>query len=238
MRLRIVSWNVHSWRDSYLRPRFSEMLPVLIGFHPDILCLQEARWEPDRGIHSLELDTLRNELELFGFALAQTHLSPVKRQATGHVILVKGEVNEKKEFEIGKFFGISRKVLLIKTKMDDKMLHVATSHISPLPHPTVSFLKWSWLPRPREARRLVEVTSEFEPPLVLAVDLNASPESDEYRALRSLFNKPGRFPATHSSGLCVDYIFTSQDLEISQVSVNLTTSPSDHFPVVAEVKLS
>lgn len=237
MRLRVVSWNVHSWRDSYLRYRFSEMLAILIGLRPQVLCLQEARWEPERGIHSLELDTLRTELALMGFALAQTHLSPVKHQATGHAILLRGEVKSKEEFEIGRFLGMKRKVLVVKAGIDGKEVNIATAHVSPLPHPTMGFLKWKWLPRFREAGKLTEVVSSLPPPLILAVDLNAPPESEEYHNLASFLNEPGRFPATHCSGLCVDFIFTSPDIENAHVSVGLTSSPSDHFPIASEISL-
>ncbi len=237
MRFRIVSWNVHSWRDNFLRPRFSEMLAILIGLRPDVLCLQEARWDPERGIHSLELDTLRSELGLPGFAVAQTHLSPVKRQATGHVILLKGAISNKREFDIGVFFGMKRKVLLVETKVENKQINFATAHISPMPHPTVSFIKWKWLPRPREVKKLLGILDDLPKPLVLAIDLNAPPESEEYRALAEILREPGRFPATHSSGLCVDYIFASQEVENSHVSVGLTSSPSDHFPIASEIRM-
>ncbi len=235
MKLRVVSWNVHSWRDSLLRNRSDEIVTILIGLNPDVIFLQEARWDPDLRIYTEEFTILRTELELSGFALAQTHLSPLRKQATGLAILFRGEVSNKKEYEIGSFFGMKRKALFVEGLVEGRRINLATAHISPFPMPWMTFLDWQWLPRKREAKKLWEISKAFETPLIFGVDLNAPPDTEEYRRFRETFNEAEKFPATHTSGLCVDYIFSSRDTQISHVPVELTTSPSDHYPVVAEV---
>ena len=237
MRLRIVSWNVHSWRDSFFRDRFTEMLAILIGLRPQVLCIQEARWDPEMRIYSYELSTLRDKLDLSAYALAQTHLSPIHKQATGLCIFLNGEITSKSETEIGRFFGIRRKILSVEARFQQSVLTIATAHVSPVPWPTATHLKWEWLPRPRETQRLVDAISSLSQPLILAVDLNAPPESKEYQRLRSVLKEPGRFHATHTSGLCVDYFFVSPEIDISMISPGLASSPSDHYPIAAEVNI-
>jgi len=188
-------------------------------------------------IYSHELSTLREKLELPAYALAQTHLSPIRKQATGLCILLNGEIASKNETEIGRFFGIRRKILSVEARFQQSVVTIATAHISPVPWPTAAYLNWEWLPRPRETQRLLDAISSLPRPLILGVDLNAPPESKEYQRLRSVLKEPGRFYATHISGLCVDYFFVSHEIDISMISLGYTTSPSDHYPIAAEINL-
>lgn len=237
MRAQIVSWNVHSWLDSHFRPRFSEMLHILSGLRPDVLCLQEARWDPSRGVYSPEIAQLRTDLELEGFAMCTTHLSPLRRQAVGHAILTRPQLCNIRNFDIGRSFHIRRRLLLADVKLSGVEMTIATTHLTPLPWPGAPKWHWEWLPRPRETRRMMRNLESVETPLVLAVDLNATPQAEDFARVNEVLVPCCTTQISHVSGQCLDYIFTSHDLPASHRPLNLTSSPSDHYPIAATLKL-
>jgi len=237
MRVRVVTWNVHSWLDSRYRPQFPEMLHVLSELRPEILCVQEARWDPERGVYSAEIAQLRRDLGLEGFAMCTTHLSPLRRQAVGHLILTRPPLRNVQHFDIGRAFHIRRRLLFADTSFGHTELSVATTHLTPLPWPSVPRWNWEWLPRPREVRRLLGALSRVEKPLVLAVDLNATPDTADFALVAEWLKPCCTSHTSHISGACIDFIFASPSLRASHLPVNLTTDPSDHYPVAADLQL-
>jgi len=219
-----------------MRPRFSEMLSILLGLRPHVLCLQEARWDPEQRVYSREIATLRDALDLPGFALCETHFSPVHKHCVGHVILAQSQLDDVRSRQLGKFFHIHRKLLVAQAVDWHPRFTIATTHLSPLPWPAAPRWHWEWLPRASEGRRLVELLSDLSRPLILAADLNATPETTDYRRLRRVLEEVGHGDVTHISGRRLDYIFASPEVELSRVPVTAPHSPSDHFPVAAEVQ--
>lgn len=220
-----------------MRLRFGEMLAILLGLKPHVLCLQEARWDPEQRVYSNEIATLREELDLPGFAFCETHFSPVHKHCVGHVILAHSKLSECRSLEIGKFFHIRRRLLVTEATDWRPKFTIATTHLSPVPWPAAANWHWEWLPRATETRRLVDTLGELPHPLILAADLNATPETIDYRRLREVLKEVGHGDVTHSSGRRLDYVFASPEVELSQVSVTLAHSPSDHYPVAAEIRV-
>jgi len=212
------------------------MHSILLGLKPQVLCLQEARWDPEQRVYSSEIATLRDSLELPGFALCETHYSPIHKHCVGHVILARSELVECRSLELGKLFHMRRKLLVTQAKDFRPALTIAATHLSPLPWPAAPGWHWEWLPRCRENRQLLGLLEGLPRPLVLAADLNATPESRDYRRLRELLKEVGHGDVSHVSGRRVDYVFASPDVEMSRVSISLSQSPSDHFPVAAEIR--
>ncbi len=237
MKLRVVTWNVHSWRDSYFRPQFPEMLSILHDLRPDLLFIQEARWDPSRGVYSLEIAELRSELELEGFAMCTTHYSPVRRQALGHLILARQKMCNLQHFDVGASFAIKRRLLTAQTQVGRNMLCVATTHLSPLPLPSLPAWHWDWLPRAREMQRLIKALAGVENQLILGLDMNATPQAEDFKRLSEVLSPAGTDHCSHISGLCLDFIFTTPRMNVSPYSLRLTTSPSDHYPVAADIIL-
>jgi len=237
VRAQVVTWNVHSWLDSSFRLRFSEMLHILSGLRPDVLCLQEARWDPSRGVYSPEIAQLRKDLELEGYAMCTTHLSPLRRQAVGHVILTRPALCNIQHFDIGRSFHIRRRLLLADVKFGSVEVTLATAHLTPIPWPAAPGWHWECLPRCRETRRMLKALAEVEKPLALAVDLNATPQTEDFARVSDMLVPSSTTQMSHVSGQCLDYVFTTRDLAASHRPLNLTSSPSDHFPIAATLKL-
>jgi endonuclease/exonuclease/phosphatase family metal-dependent hydrolase len=234
LKLRVITWNVHSWLDSYFRHQFPEMLSVLRDLRPDLLFFQEARWDPGRGVYSPEISELRAELELEGFAMCPTHLSPVRRQAVGHLILSRVKLCNHQIVDIGSSFSIHRKLLLAQLQLGRQMITVGTTHLSPMPLPSMPAWHWEWLPRPSEMRRLLKALAKVETPLVLGLDMNATPQTKDFKRLAEVLSPTSADHSSLISGLCVDFIFCTPKMPVSHYSLQLSTSPSDHYPVVAD----
>lgn len=237
MRVRAVSWNVHSWRDSYFRPQFSDMLAILRDLRPDVLLLQEARWHPERGVYSPEISTLRTELELEGFAFCPTHTSPVRHHSVGHVILARPGVTDCRTSTLGQFLNIKRMLVMARARFGGTTLSLATTHLSPWPPPAFPAWHWDWLPRCAETRKLIECLGECDGPVLLGVDMNAQPAATDVSRLASTLRPASLSHYSHVTGCCLDYIFASPSLQVNHLPVHLTTSPSDHYPVAADLIL-
>ena len=237
MKLRAVTWNVHSWRDSYYRPQFPEMLSILQDLRPDLLFIQEARWDPSRGVYSPEIAQLRADLELEGFAMCATHHSPVRHQALGHLILSRQKMCNIQSYDVGASFSIKRLLLVAQVQAGRNILSVATTHLSPIPLPSVPAWHWDWLPRASETRQLVKAVEKAEQPIILGLDMNATPQTTDFKRLASVLSPVSQDHCSHISGLCLDFIFTTPRMNASPYSIRLSTSPSDHYPVAADIIL-
>ncbi len=237
MRVRAVSWNVHSWRDSYFRPQFSDMLAILHDLRPDLLLLQEARWHPDRGVYSPEISTLRTEFDLQGFAFCPTHTSPVRHHSIGHVILARPALTDSRSHPLGQFLNMKRLLLTARARFGPTTLNLATTHLSPWPLPGLPAWHWEWLPRCSETRNLINCLSEADGPVLLGVDMNAQPAATDVSRLASVLRPASLSHQSHVTGCCLDYIFASPNLQVNHLPVNLTNSPSDHYPVAADLIL-
>lgn len=237
MKLRAVTWNVHSWRDSYYRPQFTEMLSILQDLRPDLIFIQEARWDPARGVYSPEIAQLRADLELDGFAMCMTHQSPVRHQALGHLILSRYKMCNVQQFDIGTSFAIKRRLLMAQVQAGRTILNVATTHLSPIPLPSVPAWHWDWLPRASETRQVIKSIENAETPVVLGLDMNATPQTVDFKRLASVLSPVSQDHCSHISGLCLDFIFTTPRMNASHFPVRLSTSPSDHYPVAADILL-
>ncbi len=237
MKVRAITWNVHSWLDSSFRHQFPEMLSILRDLRPDLLFIQEARWDPGRGVYSPEIAELRADLELEGFAMCPTHTSPIRKMAIGHLILSRSKLCNIQTVDVGATFSIHRRLLMSQAQFGRSTITVATTHLSPIPLPTIPAWHWEWLPRPGEVRLLMKALSGVQNQVVLGLDMNATPQTIDFRRLSGVLAPVSSDHSSHINGLCIDFIFCTPGMSASNYSLQLSTSPSDHYPVVADFLL-
>jgi endonuclease/exonuclease/phosphatase family metal-dependent hydrolase len=107
------------------------------------------------------------------------------------------------------------------------------------------------LERRAQARALAAWAGEalLQPPVVLCGDLNSRPGSAVHRLLADGFREAQharhgfhqRTFATRFPWICLDYIYVSPDIEVLSVEASrtpLAKVASDHFPLVADLRVS
>jgi len=94
----------------------------------------------------------------------------------------------------------------------------------------------------QQIRRYIELLEEE---VVLVGDFNSTPEAGEImyieRILREAGSELGKkdiytFIMNDGTTVCIDYIFVSSDVEVSDI-YTIESDASDHFPVVADIRI-
>lgn len=224
--LRVVSYNVHTLRDDR-----AALIQVVRELAPDVLLLQEAprrfRWRQ----HCAAL------ARSFGLVVAVGGLP-----AVGNLILTDLRVQVRQTWCIrfpltpgrhlrGAAFA---RCSLAGAGGGSVDFAVAGSHLA------------TWPPeRPGQARSLARALAELPEPVVVGVDLNDEPGSPTWQALADGRVDPGAEAAATTFSCTaprrrIDAIFVDPRFRVRSYQVVDTPAArraSDHFPVVADLRL-
>jgi endonuclease/exonuclease/phosphatase family metal-dependent hydrolase len=240
---RVLTYNVHRWLGTDRQISPVRIADVIASCEPDIVALQEVRVGRTRpgaidqaaavaerlGMNLHFQPTIRIFGEQFGIAILTRHASRVIR--SGRLpSLASGPALEK------------RCALWVAVEIGGVELQVVNAHLSLRSRERLnqveSLLGPDWTGHP-----------QCQDPAILLGDFNAPPTSRSYRLLASrmrdaqLANPSGEPQATfHTRApvLRLDHMFVSPAVEVvaaAPVRGPLAKIASDHFPLLAEVRL-
>ena len=227
--LRVLSYNIEGHAVARRREHIFEISKTIAALRPDIAGLQEVHRNTTNGggvDHPAEIVAGTGLDAAFGPSLEAWG------GQYGNALLTRGEfVSSEVELLPGR--GEQRSVLRSVVRIDGHEITVFVTH-----------LEWGW--QGRGSRRLQLnallpiVQSSSRGPTILMGDFNARPNAAEMaKVLRCEFlrecSDPGSatFPRRSSH---LDYIFASPHFETVSTEV-IPTGPSDHWPVLAELRL-
>jgi endonuclease/exonuclease/phosphatase family metal-dependent hydrolase len=241
---RILTYNVHRWTGTDRQVAPGRIAEVIASCDPDVVALQEVRAGRIRAgaadqaavlAAKLGMDlhfqpTIRIFGEQFGIAVLTRHTSRVVRSARLPT-LSSGPALEK------------RSALWVAVEIDGCELHVVNAHLSLRSRERLNqaetLLGPEWLGHP-----------DCADPAVLLGDFNAPPHSRSYRLIASRLrdaqqaNPDGEpQPTFHTRApvLRLDHVFVTPSVEViaaAPVRTALARVASDHFPLMAEVRVA
>ncbi len=179
--LRVVTWNVWGrygpWRER--APRITETLQEL---HPDVVCLQEVWTEGDR----THADDLAKDLGLRA-VFARTRMPDVEAESgadgLGMAVLGRWPVLQRQRREVPTDLpGEPAALLLVTFAHPSGRLHVATT--VPVWERDAGDVRVAQATA--IARTLTDSALDGVPPIVLAADLNARPDTPEFAVLNKV----------------------------------------------------
>ena len=239
--MRVLTYNVHSCigTDQQLAPE--RIAGVIAKANADVVCLQEIDLRRARTKHEDQAaliaemlgmtfefhPTITRDPEHFGDAILSRHPMTLKRKATFPP--VPNPIPDEK-----------RGAIWAEIEIEGMSWHVLNTHFG----------------LGREERRLQAqhfntewIARTLPGPLVICGDFNSRPGSRVHSILSEnvtdVFRRTkGRRPRTFSTNLpviCLDYIYVSDNVAVDHAEVindPITRLASDHFPLVAEVRVT
>lgn len=240
---RILTYNVHRWMGTDRQIAPARIADVIASCEPDIVALQEVRVGRSRpgaidqaaavadrlGMTLHFQPTIRVFGEQFGIAVLTRHGSRVVR--SGRLpSLSNGPSLEK------------RSALWVRVDVGGRALNVVNAHLSLRSrerlHQAQALVGPDWMGHP-----------DCADPAILLGDFNAPPQSRSYRLFASrlkdaqLSNPNGEPQATfHTRApvLRLDHVFVTPAVQVvaaAPVRTPLARIASDHFPLMAEVRI-
>ena len=241
--LRILTYNVHRWlgTDRQISPQ--RIAEVIASCNPDIVALQEVRvgrvraGEIDQAAavaSGLGMDlhfqpTIRILGEQYGIAVLTRHSSKIVR--SGRL----PTQSTRPSFE-------KRSALWVSVEIDGQTIHVINAHLSlrsgERRTQAAALIGPDWIGHP-----------DCGDPAVLLGDFNAPPYSRSYRLianrmqdaqLSNSFGEPQPTFHTRAPVLRLDHVFVTRSVEVvdaGPVRNPLTRVASDHFPLLAELRV-
>jgi endonuclease/exonuclease/phosphatase family metal-dependent hydrolase len=240
---RILTYNVHRWLGTDRKISPTRIAEVIASCEPDIVALQEVRvgrsrpGEVDQAAsvaNALGMDlhfqpTIKILGEQYGIAILSRHSSGVVK--SGRL----PTQSTRPSFE-------KRSALWVATEIDGHKINVINAHLSL-----------------RSGERRAQATALVGPdwighpdcadPAILLGDFNAPPYSRSYRMIANrmvdaqLSNSHGEpQPTFHTRApvLRLDHVFVTKSVEVvnaAPVRNMLTRIASDHFPLLAELRV-
>ena len=236
--LRIVTWNVHACIGGDARVSTRRVAEALSALEADVIALQEIDVGRARTGGANQLAELASALDM------DARFSRAMRRHDGDYgigMLTRLEVIAEETRSLprpGLPFVEPRVALLLRLRHPRGLLCVVNTHLGLIPYE-----------RLRQVRALLPWLTALraDGPTVLCGDLNASPRASECRLLDPVLPDafgdgvegctfPVKLPMSR-----LDHIRASPDLERVAVAIPrtpLTCLASDHFPVVADFRLS
>jgi endonuclease/exonuclease/phosphatase family metal-dependent hydrolase len=239
--IRLVTYNVHSWRGTDGVVDANRIALVLRELAPDVVALQEV--EP--GTQQAQLATLTSALEM------EAHFTKTRLQGEGEygiATLVRHPFEVRAEGSLPSLRGEPRAAQWLTITLDGLPFELVNTHLS------VNFIE-----RVHQLRGLVRNDADPRPAgffprlpdsnrLIFAGDFNAGYWSPEYRYLSARLSNaqrsvrrlikptyPARFPF-----LRLDHIWVGSEWGVQSANVidtELTRTASDHLPLLAELQL-
>jgi endonuclease/exonuclease/phosphatase family metal-dependent hydrolase len=241
--VRILTYNVHRWLGTDRKIAPARIAEVIAACEPDIVALQEVRvgrihgGASDQAAHvanqlGMELHfqpTIRILGEQYGIAVLSRHPSKVVRSGRLPTL------SARPAFE-------KRCALWVCAQVDGQDVQVVNAHLSlrsgERRTQATALLGSDWMGHP-----------DCADPAVLLGDFNAPPYSRSYRLIADrlrdaqLANPAGEpQPTFHTRApvLRLDHVFVTKSVEVvaaAPVRTPLTRVASDHFPLLAELRV-
>lgn len=241
--LRILTYNVHRWLGTDRQISPNRVTDVIASCNPDIVALQEVRvgrvrpGEIDQAAGvatALGMDlhfqpTIRILGEQYGIAVLARHSSRIVRAERLPT------QSTRPSFE-------KRSALWVEVDVDGEKIQVINAHLSlrsgERRTQAAALVGPEWIGHP-----------DCSEPAVLLGDFNAPPYSRSYRMianrmqdaqLSNSFGEPQPTFHTRAPVLRLDHVFVTKSLEVvdaGPVRNPLTRIASDHFPLLAELRV-
>ncbi|MCG7392675.1 endonuclease/exonuclease/phosphatase family protein [Microvirga sp. ACRRW] len=240
---RILTYNVHRWLGTDRKISPTRIAEVIAACEADIVALQEVRVGRTR---PGEIDQAANVADRLGMDLYFQPTIKILGEQYGIAILTKHPASmvkcgrlptqsTKPSFE-------KRSALWVCTEIDGQKVNVINAHLSlrsgERRTQASALVGGEWMGHP-----------ECADPAILLGDFNAPPYSRSYRMISNhlrdaqLSNSHGQpQPTFHTRApvLRLDHVFVSKSVEVvnaAPVRNALTRVASDHFPLLAELRV-
>jgi endonuclease/exonuclease/phosphatase family metal-dependent hydrolase len=231
--LRILHWNVHSWRDAGGQPSFGDLAAFIAGQEPDVVSLVEVS-EPWAAPDRLP-DLARRTGSAWVFSPAVELGEETPTRGYGNALLSRAGLLAVQQWQVtwppsaydGTEPSETRTVALAKVPLGSGSLWVGSTHL-----PSSNRAQ-----RSAALGRLLDLTARLEPPWLICGDFNEPPGGwlgAPGQAVRAYPDPP---QLSHPAGApvrAIDYCIASPGVE---VSAEVVAAPgSDHLPVLIRAR--
>jgi endonuclease/exonuclease/phosphatase family metal-dependent hydrolase len=227
LRLRVLTYNIHGGRPETGPVNLAAIADVIRETRADLVALQEVhRFLPP-------WNTLRDQPKQLG-NLVGMHASflpsfRIGKAGYGNVILSREKPRSVRRIRLPRG-GEPRAVLVAEMELERVAFRFLNTH-----------LEYRDLPRARHAAALADLVPTLDPPLIVAGDLNADPESRDLEAVRAAGLEPCAPPHlltyTSENPACqIDHILVTADIRVLSAAT-LPTTASDHLPLLADLEI-
>lgn len=234
--LKVLSYNIHNYREG----KDSKLYQFFEKENPDVICLQETyKKQRDfipKGYHFLKHGRV--------VAIASKHLiinqyvikSPkIGSMESAYFDIVKGE-------DTLRIFSVHLRTMRIDKKLVKKTIE--TENVEGNTQKILGKLTNGFKYHQKELTVIKKHIEKSPYPVIVCGDFNAVPESYEYSQMKALLNDSfelggsGLGTTFHEFKfpIRIDYIWTSQGIGVKSCEVKREPF-SDHFPVIAELKI-
>jgi endonuclease/exonuclease/phosphatase family metal-dependent hydrolase len=235
--VKVMSYNIHHAEGIDGELNLERIARIIKDAETDIVGLQEVdnHWSA-RSDFQNQAKELAKQLGMYYTYGPNLDLEPSEedghRRQYGTAVLSKYPIIESKNHPLTKIGNTEQRGLLETTiNVKGSFLHFYNTHLALTP-----------AEREVQVKEMLEIADQKKGSKVIMGDLNATPESIEmkpmYDAYADAFAKTPEaytYPAENPSKR-IDYIFTSDDMEIDDADV-ISTPASDHLPLTAEIEL-
>lgn len=235
--VKVMSYNIHHAEGIDGELNLKRIARIIKDADTDIVGLQEVdnHWS-ERSDFQDQAKELARHLGMYYTYAANLDLEPTEegghRRQYGTAVLSKYPITDFKNYPLTKIGNTEQRGLLETTiNVKGTSLHFYNTHLA-----------LTSAEREVQIKEMIEIAEQKKGNKVLMGDLNATPESTEmkpmYDAYADAFAKTPEaytYPAENPSKR-IDYIFTSEDIEIEDTEV-ISTPASDHLPLTAEIEL-
>lgn len=225
-----MSYNIKGHGSLFRDRHLEEIALVIREAKPDVVGIQELHRRTLRARYRDQLAELESNTGMracFGRSLLR------KSGEYGNAILVRGEITESEVLPLpGK--GEPRTVLRAALQLGGLAIDVFVTHL-------VAWGRLERRTRALQAAAVASITERAKRPFVLMGDFNTTPKSEELAAFHDGKLVSSCFPAgaiTHrATRQCLDSIFADPRWEVVASRV-VDAGPSDHWPLVADLRLN
>lgn len=219
--LKIMTYNIHSGKNLQGKNTFSKILNLIELHSPDILTIQEINENRVRGYQLSELSNSLGYNYHFG----------------SHVKIKDGEYGIgtftalpiiKKNHILLPSLGEQRGLLQTTLKINNKCLDIFNTHLG-----------LNTLERIKQFNIIEKIIKEINNQFIIFGDFNTTVpilDSSLFKDASTWNNSQNNIPTLINSNKKIDYILVSKKINTLFYEV-LSVSLSDHYPLIAEIKI-
>lgn len=230
----VLTYNIHTGKGIDGIRDLNRIGLVLEQSQTDLIGLQEVDGNADRSCNVDQSAYLANHLKI------EYHYAPALTTPFlyGNAILSKFPILAKENLIMKKTeTAEDRSVAVTKVRIANQSITFIATHLSLADKERLEQVKF-----------IADYVRSVDTPVVVVGDWNSEPGSPAYKTItRQLVDAAAfmgltaptfrGFPLQKSDpGLCIDYVFVSEDIKVHSVEV-IDTPASDHFPVKALLSL-
>jgi len=230
MQLKVMSYNIQGHAAGRRRDHLPKIAETIAAAAPDVVGLQEVH---DRTRPSAMVDQADLIARLTGYSCYFGRSCRMDGGDYGNAVLTRGTIEEAVVHALPGG-GEPRSLLQARIAVDGARFDFSVTHLA----------AWGRLLRHARLQQIAtlgDITARGRLPHILVGDFNVTPPAEEMKVLLSHGHlrlcgdtiEP-TFPLTGSR---LDYIFCDERFELTRQRV-VRRGPSDHWPLVAEMRLS